>query len=59
MPFQKNNQYRYIKKLKRPVGKMIGFRGYEDQNERLKDVPDWQERLRLYVDQLIEELDGE
>lgn len=59
MPFKKNNQYRYTKKLQRPLGKMIGFRGYEGQNEQLKAVPDWQEKLRLYVDKLIKELDGE
>jgi hypothetical protein len=59
MPFQKNNQYRYTKKLNRPLGKIIGFRGYEGQNEKLKNVPDWQEKLRLYVDKLIESVEGE
>lgn len=57
MPFQKNNKYRYEKKLKRPLGKMIGFRGYEEQHEKIKTVPNWQERLREFVDQLIAEND--
>ncbi|GET43962.1 hypothetical protein [Microseira wollei] len=55
MPFQKNNPHRYRKKLCRPLGKVIGFRGYEGQTEQLKAVPDWQERLRLFVEQLIQE----
>jgi hypothetical protein len=37
---------------------MIGFQGYEAQNEQLKAVSGCQERLRLYVDELIKELDG-
>ncbi|WP_246275687.1 hypothetical protein [Brasilonema bromeliae] len=53
MPFEKNNPHRYTRKLKRPLGKMIGFRGYEGQSEQLKTVPNWQERLRQFVDQLI------
>ncbi|GAX46023.1 hypothetical protein NIES4075_70440 [Tolypothrix sp. NIES-4075] len=55
MPFDKDNPHRYERKLKRPLGKMIGFRGYENQNEQIKAVPDWQERLREYVEQLISE----
>jgi hypothetical protein len=53
MPFQKGNKLGAKKYLKRPLGKMIGFRGYEGQQEKLKAVPDWQERLREYVDRLI------
>lgn len=42
-----------------PLGlRFFGFRGYENQNEQLKAVPDWQERLRLDVDELIKEFDG-
>jgi hypothetical protein len=59
MPFQENNEYRYTKKLERPLGKVIGFRSYEGQSEKLKNVPDWQEQLRLYVDKLIKEFEGE
>ncbi|NEU76548.1 hypothetical protein PI95_029560 [Hassallia byssoidea VB512170] len=57
MPFQKNNQLGARKRLKRPLDKeVIAFRGYEGQKEKLKTVPDWQERLREFVDQLISEL---
>lgn len=56
MPFQKNNKLGAKKILNRPLGKqIIGFRGYEGQKEKLKLVPDWQEKLRSYVDQLIAE----
>jgi hypothetical protein len=54
MPFQKGNKLGAKKHLKRPLDKeVIGFRGYEGQKESLKAVPDWQERLREYVDLLI------
>ncbi|MBW4567188.1 MAG: hypothetical protein KME31_03965 [Tolypothrix carrinoi HA7290-LM1] len=55
MPFEKNNSHRYERKSKRPLGKMIGFRGYENQSEQIKAVPDWQERLRDFVEELIAE----
>jgi hypothetical protein len=56
MPFQKHNTYGAIKRLARPTDKaVIAFRGYEGQKDQLKAIPDWQERLRLFVDQLIEE----
>jgi hypothetical protein len=52
MPFQKGNKL--AKKLKRPLDKgTISFRGYEGQKEGLQAIPDWQEKLRDYVDQLI------
>ncbi len=55
MPFQKHNTYGAIKRLARPTDKaVIAFRGYEGQKEKLKAIRDWQERLRLFVDQLIE-----
>jgi hypothetical protein len=55
MPFQKNNHKLGAKKrLNRPLDKeTIGFKGYEGQKEKLKAVPDWQERLREFVDKLI------
>lgn len=58
MPFQKGNKLGAKKLLKRPLDKeTIGFKGYEGQKEKLKAVADWQERLRLFVDELIQELD--
>jgi hypothetical protein len=56
MPFQKGNQLGAKKRLKRPLDKeAIAFKGYAGQKEKLKAIPDWQERLRLFVDELIQE----
>ncbi|NMG21117.1 hypothetical protein [Brasilonema bromeliae] len=57
MPFQKNNKLGANRRLKRPLDKeTISLRGYEGQKEKLKAVPDWQERLREFVDQLTSDL---
>ncbi|TAG92973.1 MAG: hypothetical protein EAZ09_14525 [Oscillatoriales cyanobacterium] len=54
MPFQKNHKLGARKRLDRPLDKeTIGFKGYAGQKEKLKTVPDWQERLRGFVDKLI------
>jgi hypothetical protein len=54
MPFEKNHKLGAKKILKRPLDKeVIGFKGYEGQKGKLKAVPDWQERLRVFVDELI------
>jgi hypothetical protein len=58
MPFQKNHKLGAKKRFKRPLDQeTIGFKGYEGQKENLKTVPDWQERLREFVDKLIEDVD--
>jgi len=57
MPFQKGNKLGAKKQLKKPLDKeVIAFRGYEGQKEKLKAIPDWQERLREFVDQLVSSL---
>ncbi|HAG83254.1 MAG TPA: hypothetical protein DCL61_19440 [Cyanobacteria bacterium UBA12227] len=57
MPFQKGHKLGAKKLLKRPLDKeAIAFKGYVGQKEKLKAVPDWQERLREYVDSLISDL---
>ena len=59
MLFQKHNTQGAIKRLAKATDKaVIAFRGQVGQFEKLKAIPDWQERLRLFVDQLIEE-DGQ
>lgn len=56
MPFKKNNKLGAKKILSRPLDKqVIGFRGYEGHKEKLKNIPDWQNKLRNYVDSLIKE----
>ena len=54
MPFKKGHKLGAKKRLTRPLDKeAIAFKGYEGQKEKLKAVPDWQERLREFVDQLL------
>lgn len=56
MTFRKNNQLGAKKFLTRPLGKQnLSIRVYEGQKEALKQIPDWQERLRECIDQLIED----
>ncbi|WP_414588349.1 hypothetical protein [Scytonema sp. PCC 10023] len=57
MPFQKGNKLGAKKRYSRPLDKeVIAFRGYEGQKEKLKFIPDWQEKLRKFVDQLLSDL---
>ena len=59
MPFQKNHKLGAKKRLNRPLdNETIGFKGYEGQKEKLKAVPDWQERLREFVDKLINDYEN-
>jgi hypothetical protein len=56
MPFQKNHKLGAKRIYKRPLDKqIIGFKGYEGQKEKLKNILNWQDKLREYVDKLIEE----
>lgn len=56
MPFQKNHKLGAKKIYDRPLDKqIIGFRGYEGQKNKLKNIPNWQDKLRQYVDYLIQE----
>jgi hypothetical protein len=56
MTFDKNNKHRA-----RPIGATaldrdaIAFKGRMGQKEKLKTIPNWQERFRDFVDQLIQE----
>ncbi|MGF1673260.1 MAG: hypothetical protein ACFCUV_06150 [Rivularia sp. (in: cyanobacteria)] len=57
MPFQKHNQIGAKKILKVELdAQPICFKGRLGQKEKLKAVPDWQERLREFVDQLVSDL---
>ena len=56
MPFHKNHKLGARKIYARPLDKqIIGFKGFEGQKEKLKNIPNWQNKLRNYVDLLIEE----
>lgn len=53
MPFQKNNQLGFTSK--KPFDKdPVCFKVLPGVKNKLKAVPDWQERLREFVDKLIE-----
>lgn len=54
MPFQEGNEFRFKESSRQSLDTQpICFKGYEGQKEKLKTVPNWQERLRKFVDQLI------
>lgn len=54
MPFQKNHKLGAKKLLERPLDSQpICFRGYKGTKEKLKTVPDWQERFRQFAEELI------
>ncbi|MGH8002325.1 MAG: hypothetical protein ACREPR_23570 [Brasilonema sp.] len=56
MPFQKNHQFRAKRFNDVPLEEQpICFKGRVGQKEKLKSIPDWQQKLRDYVDALIAE----
>jgi len=57
MRFQKQNQFGFVSDD--PLDKHpVCFKVKAGVREKLKAVPDWQKRLREYVDKLIEEVGG-
>ena len=58
MPFEKNSKIGAKKILKAELdAQPICFKGRKGQRVKIKTVPNWQQRLREFVDQLIEDLD--
>ncbi len=56
MPFRKKNKLGAQKILAKPLDALpICLKGYQGQKEALKHIPNWQERLRGFIDTLIEE----
>ena len=54
MPFQKNHKLGAKKFLQENLDEQpICFKGRKGQKEAIKAVPDWQEQLRNFVDELI------
>ena len=54
MPFQKNNKLGAKKIIQGELDALpICFKGRLGQKEALKSVPGWQERLRVFVDELL------
>ncbi len=59
MPFQKNHKLGAKQLYSEPLdSQAIAFKGRMGQKEKLKTIPNWQERLRNYVDQLIAETEA-
>jgi hypothetical protein len=57
MPFQKNNKFRVLPSNEVAFDKSpLCFKVREGVKEKLKTVPDWQERLRKFVDELIDDM---
>ncbi len=57
MTFDKNNKHRAHPMGTVPLDReAIAFKGRIGQKEKLKTVPNWQERFRDFVDELIQEL---
>lgn len=58
MPFEKNNKTGASKILKGELDDQpICFKGWKGQKEKIKAVANWQQRLRDFVNQLIEDSD--
>ncbi len=48
--FQENNEYRFTTKRTIPLDTTATIRLTQKQKQILKNTPDWQERLRQYID---------
>lgn len=56
MVFKKGHKDRWLSDVNNPLDKSpICFKGRDGQKEALKDIPDWQDKLRDFIDQLVEE----
>ena len=56
MPFKKDHKYRWKPESSAALDKSpICFKGRVGQKEALKNVSDWQDKLRDYIDELIGE----
>ncbi|GAA6620291.1 hypothetical protein [Scytonema sp. NUACC26] len=56
MPFQKNNQFRMRPHGKIPMDKQpLCLKVPTGVREQLKTIPNWQERLREFINELIAE----
>lgn len=59
MPFQKKHKLGALPFNEEPFDKSpVCFKVREGVREKLKAVPGWQERLREFVDELIESVGG-
>ncbi|GAB1540647.1 hypothetical protein NUACC21_33160 [Scytonema sp. NUACC21] len=58
MPFKKGNKFAYRPQNEEAFDPIsVCFNVRKGVRDKLKAVPDWQERLREFVDKLVEEVD--
>lgn len=56
MPFKKSHTVGFVSTRPEPLDKTpICFKGRQGQREKLMSVPNWQDRLREFVESLIQE----
>ncbi len=56
MPFQKNNEFKYLPDGNEPMDKHpVCLNVRMGVREKLKSVPNWRERIRDFIDELITE----
>ena len=56
MPFQKGNKLGAKRSIGRELDdQAIAFKGYKGSRDKLRQIPDWQAKLRDYVELLISE----
>lgn len=57
--FEKGNKDRYTTSREVSLTSTVTLRITPKQKEQIKNVPNWQERLRSYIDTMIEDVEGE
>lgn len=56
--FQKGHKLGFTTDRPEPLTSIVNLRVSESQKDKLKTIPNWQERLRECIDILIKDADG-
>ena len=57
--FKKGNKEGFVTNRPKALKSLVGIRLTPEDKEALKNIPNWQERLREYIQTLINDVDGE
>ncbi len=57
--FKKGHKLGFTTDRSEPLIAIVNLRVSQSQKNKLKNVPNWQERLREYIDVLNNDVDGE
>ncbi len=57
--FKKGHKLGFTTDRSEPLTSIVNLRVTQSQKNKLKNVPNWQERLREYIDDLNNTVDGE